>query len=129
MSGACAAARPQILAVDRPRPEGRIAGRDVSRAEAIAHAARLLAAARRPLVWGLGRASCEAQAVAVKIAQLLQGVISTPGSDEALQTVGEVSATLGEMRQRADLQLSSGTPIRWQPIHGCSNGTRRRKQT
>ncbi len=103
LEGACSLAGPQILAAEASRPAGRIAGRDVSQAEAIHEAARVLIAARAPLVWGLGRATCEAQAAAVEIGQLLGGVIAVPGGDDALQTVGEVSCTFGEMRQRADL--------------------------
>jgi formylmethanofuran dehydrogenase subunit B len=108
LDGACFLARPQILAAGASRPAGRIAGRETSRAEAIHEAARVLKAARAPLVWGLGRATCEAQAAAVEIAQLLGGVIAVPSSDDALQAVGEVSCTLGEMRQRGDLIVAWG---------------------
>jgi formylmethanofuran dehydrogenase subunit B len=116
VDGACSLARAQILAAGTARPEARIAGEDASRAEAIREAARLLATARAPLIFGFGRATCEAQAAAVEIASFLGSVIDSPGGDEALQTVGEVSCTLGEMRQRADLVVVWGAdPLKTHP--------------
>ncbi len=84
----------------------KLAGRVVTRNEAVTRAAQLLSSARSPLVHGLSGASCEAQGIAVEIAERIGGVLDVPGSRAslaALQTVGANSCTLGEIRQRADL--------------------------
>ncbi len=107
VAGACDRARPWFVG---KRPAGppvcQADGRPAELSEAIERAANLLAAARYPLVYGLSRATCEAQRIAVEIAQLLEGVLDVPtnrGSLEAIQSVGEVSCTFGEIRNRADL--------------------------
>jgi formylmethanofuran dehydrogenase subunit B len=110
--GACEIARPWFLG-DRAaeRPNCRVDGKPAEIDEALRHAAELLAAARYPLVYGLSRASCEAQRVAVDIAETLRGVIDVPasrGAMGALQSVGEVTATFGEIRNRADLIVAWG---------------------
>jgi formylmethanofuran dehydrogenase subunit B len=107
VTGACELARPWFLGERQTeRPTCRIDGRPADIDDALAKAAELLASARYPLLYGLGRASCEAQAVAVEIAELLRGALDTPadrGSLDALQTVGEITCTLGEIGGRADL--------------------------
>lgn len=83
-------------------------GKPASMEAAIAHAAGILKAARRPLVCGLGGISTEAQRVAVGIADSLGGVADwTVGQEDtaspiALQTVGAVAASYGELADRAD---------------------------
>ncbi len=78
---------------------------------AIANAAGILRAARAPLVMGFERATVEAQRFAVEIAARLGGFLDPTDdrgasrSHAALQTVGAVTATLGEVAQRADLVL------------------------
>ncbi len=102
--GACELARPRLLAAGAESPgESRRAGISPPCSEAIQQAARLLLQARRPLIWGLRRATCAAQVAAVEIAELLRGVIDVPGGGGALDVIGEATATLGEVRQRADL--------------------------
>jgi formylmethanofuran dehydrogenase subunit B len=107
VSGACELARPRFLGLsESERPTCRIDGRPAEIQEALARAAELLSSARYPLIHGLSRASCEAQAVAVEIAELLGGVLDTQtdrGALEAMQSVGEATCTLGEIRSRADL--------------------------
>ena len=107
VAGTCELARPWFLGErDSERPTCWIDAQPVEIDNALARAAELLASARYPLIYGLGRASCEAQAVAVEIAERLGGVLDTPsnrGSLDALQTIGEVTCTLGEIRSRADL--------------------------
>jgi formylmethanofuran dehydrogenase subunit B len=107
VSGACELARPRFLGgPESVRLTCRVDGRPAEVHEALARAAELLTSARYPLIYGLSRASCEAQAVAVEIAERLGGVLDTPadrGSLDALQSVGEVTCTLGEIRSRADL--------------------------
>ena len=121
---ACELARPQFLAAGTSdRPACQVAGRAATLEEAIGRATEILLAARYPLVWGLGRATCEAQAAAVEIAERLGGVVDASGSGdsgaghlEALQTVGEITCTLGEVRSRADLVVVwNADPVTAQP--------------
>ena len=92
--------RPGITSID-----GREAGID----EAIGRAADLLASAKSPVILGMTGASLEAQRVAVAIADRIGATID-PGRFaeswprwKAIQRVGMVSATLGEVRDRADV--------------------------
>ncbi|HEY7529196.1 MAG TPA: hypothetical protein VIC56_00810 [Gemmatimonadota bacterium] len=102
--GACEAGRRWLLA---PRPEEEpaavVEGRPVHDDEAVRAAARLLRDARRPLVWGLVRTSCEAVRPAVEIAERLRGAIDPaagpnhPDAVAAFAEWGEVTTTLGEV--------------------------------
>ncbi len=112
VENACEIARPWFLG-DRAakRPSCRVDGKAAEIDEALRRAAELLAAARYPLIYGLSRTSCEAQRVAFDIAEQLGGVIDIPASRAAmgaLQSVGEVTATFGEIRSRADLLVAWG---------------------
>lgn len=77
--------------------------------DALARAAGLLAASRSPLVWGLNGLTIEAQAVAVSIADRLGATIDVGHARkaavglDALQRVGRVSASYGEVKDRADV--------------------------
>jgi formylmethanofuran dehydrogenase subunit B len=74
----------------------------------IAQAAELLRDARAPLVMGFERATVEAQRLAVAMADRLGAFIDPTDergasrSHAAVQTVGAVTATLGEVAQRCD---------------------------
>jgi formylmethanofuran dehydrogenase subunit B len=118
-ANACELARPQFLAArDSERGGCRIAGQTATLDKAICRAAEILQRARYPLIWGLGRATCEAQAAAIEIAERLGGTIDSAGAGDfdALQTVGEITSTLGEVRSRADLVLVwSADPATDQP--------------
>ena len=87
----------------------RIGGRDVSEREAVNAAATLLATAARPLVYLAPDLSCEAQRELVAIADALDGILDSitsataAGSVLAAQERGRASATLGELRHRADV--------------------------
>lgn len=99
-------------------PEGdgtpRIAGSPASLDAAIARAAELLAAARLPLVTGLGTDVAGARA-AVALAERAGGVLdhaAAPGlfaNLRAMQDGGWITATLAEVRNRADLVVFLGT--------------------
>src|SRR5258708_4223226 len=95
-------------------PQGLIEGREASTEEAIEAAARILADARFPMIYGLSDTTCEAQREAVAIADAIGGTIDTTTSvchgpsGMAFQGVGESTATLGEMRNRADLLIFWG---------------------
>ena len=83
-------------------------GRAVPLDDAIANAASLLGAARRPLVYLAPDITSECQRVAVGIADRLGAALDSPTSQIAdgilaAQRRGRAGATLGEIRQRADL--------------------------
>ncbi|PYO29549.1 MAG: hypothetical protein DMD73_01470 [Gemmatimonadetes bacterium] len=93
--------------------EIRIRGRAGTLERAIAEAAKVLTDAQRPLVYLAGDISCEVQRDAVAIADRLQGAIDslagTAGAGVlAAQRRGRAGATLGELRQRADLVVFWG---------------------
>jgi formylmethanofuran dehydrogenase subunit B len=86
----------------------RIRGRAGTLERALTEAARLLTDAKRPLVYLAGDISCEVQRDAVAIADRLKGAIDSLASTAApgvlaAQRRGRAGATLGELRQRADL--------------------------
>jgi formylmethanofuran dehydrogenase subunit B len=89
-------------------------GQEVAWDQAIAEAARVLDAADSPLIYGLSSTACEAQRKAVALADSLGAMIDTTSSvchgptGLAMQTVGEPTCTLGEVRNRADLVIFWG---------------------
>jgi len=84
-------------------------GRDAGVDEALASAARLLSSASRPLVYLAPGNSCETQGTAAAIADLLRARLDSVTSSTAAPFVlsaqerGFASATLGEIRNRADV--------------------------
>ncbi len=96
------------------RPFALIGGREASTQEAIEEAAQILSKARFPLIYGLSDTTCEAQREAVAIADMIGGNLDTTTSvchgpsGIAFQAVGESTATLGEIRNRADLLVFWG---------------------
>jgi formylmethanofuran dehydrogenase subunit B len=90
-----------------PEEEPRIEGRPAGLEEALDRAADLLGSARAPLIWGLTRSTVETQRHALAIADRIGGFVRIAGagsaSTMAYQRVGRVSATLGEVRDRADI--------------------------
>src|SRR6059058_4170744 len=88
--------------------ETTVNGRSASLADALVEAARILRAARRPLVYLAPDLSCEAQREAVALSDRLGALLDTVTSVAAAgvlaaQRRGRAGATLGEIRQRADL--------------------------
>ena len=87
----------------------RVNGRACSFEEAVAAAAELLGAARLPLVYGLVESTVEAQQGAVRLADLLGAILDTASSPahraslDAFERVGLLTASLGEVRRRANL--------------------------
>lgn len=99
-------------------------GQPASPEDAIRRAVEILTAARQPLVYGLGATTTAAQRLAVAIADQIGGTIdiaATAGQravTQAFQTVGQVTATLGEIRNRADCVVYWGTdPVESHPRH------------
>ena len=91
------------------RPFALIGGREATTEEGVEEAAQILARARFPLIYGLSDTTCEAQRVAVGLADMLGGTIDTTTSvchgpsGIAFQGVGESTASLGELKNRADM--------------------------
>ncbi|MCO6455092.1 MAG: formylmethanofuran dehydrogenase subunit B [Pirellulaceae bacterium] len=109
---------------ERGAPAAQIAGQPASLGESLDRAAALLRAADYPLVYGLSRSTTAGQRAAVALAERLGGAIDTTASlchgpsIMALQEVGEVTSTLGEVRNRADLVVFWGChPAQSHPRH------------
>jgi formylmethanofuran dehydrogenase subunit B len=87
-----------------PPPLARVDGRETELDAALDAAAAILRDARAPLVYGLDRTTCEAQRAAVALADAIGGTIDTAaGSGLAFQARGASTATLGDVRDRAEI--------------------------
>jgi formylmethanofuran dehydrogenase subunit B len=95
----------------------RVDGSDVAVEQAVASAAARLADARRPLVYLAPGLSCETQREAAAIADLLRARLDSITTSTALpfvlasQAHGHASATLGELRNRADVVVFWGIDV------------------
>lgn len=106
------------------RPACLIHGKPASLEEGYDLAARILTAAKYPVIYGLSDSPCEAQRVAVSIADWISGTIDTTTSvchgpsGMAFQGVGEVTCSLGEVANRGDLIMFWGSnPAESHPRH------------
>ncbi|NWF96043.1 MAG: formylmethanofuran dehydrogenase subunit B [Candidatus Thorarchaeota archaeon] len=87
----------------------------VSLATAVDHAARILSASKRPLVYGLSSTENDAHREAYRIAELVRGVVDNTSSVchgpsiLGTQDAGEPIGSLGEVRLRADLVVYWGS--------------------
>ena len=96
------------------RPAALIGGREATTVEAVEEAAQILANAKFPIIYGLSDTTCEAQRVAVSIGDMIGGTIDTTTSvchgpsGIAFQGVGESTASLGEIKNRADMVVFWG---------------------
>src|SRR5438093_1591759 len=93
--------------------ETRSSGKTVAPDVALADAAKLLGRAERPLVYLAPDISCETQRAAVAVADRLGALLDSPTAEVAAgilasQRRGRAGATLGEIRQRADLVVFWG---------------------
>jgi formylmethanofuran dehydrogenase subunit B len=109
---------------DQSRPVAVVDGRAVDAAEATEEAARILATARYPVIYGLSDTTSEAQRVAVEIADLAGACLDTTTSvchgpsGIAFELVGETTCTLGEIKNRADMVIFwGGNPAESHPRH------------
>jgi formylmethanofuran dehydrogenase subunit B len=90
-------------------PVARVDGAEAELEQALDAAAALLSAARAPLVYGLGRATCEDQRAAVALAEALGAAIDPAGpaldgaAGGAFPARGASTATLGEVRDRSEV--------------------------
>ena len=106
------------------RPDATIEGKPATYEAAIERAAQILVNARYPITYGLSDTTTEAQRVAVAISDWIGGNIDTTTSvchgpsGMAFQGVGEVTCSLGELRNRADyLIFWGGNPAESHPRH------------
>jgi formylmethanofuran dehydrogenase subunit B len=92
----------------------RFQGRDVSVDDALDAAARLLARAARPLIYLAPDISCEVQRQGIALADALRATLDSVTSATAMSSIlaaqerGRAGATLGEVRNRADLLVFWG---------------------
>ncbi|MDA0590705.1 MAG: formylmethanofuran dehydrogenase subunit B [Planctomycetota bacterium] len=106
------------------RPDAMIEGQPATYEQAIERAADILCNATYPLTYGLSDTTCEAQRVAVAITDWIGGCLDTTTSvchgpsGMAFQAVGEVTCTLGEVKNRADFLIFwGGNPAESHPRH------------
>jgi formylmethanofuran dehydrogenase subunit B len=106
---ACPLGRDQFVAF-RPShdPACLLDGQPATFDVAIERAARILTDAHSPLIFGLGDATTEAQRAGVSLGDWIGACVDIAGAEsggatmDALQSVGEVACTLGEIKNRAD---------------------------
>lgn len=105
-------------------PSCLIEGQAATIEEGMERSAQILAQARYPLIYGLSDTTSESQRVAVAIADWAGSCIDTTSSvchgpsGMAVQGVGEVTCTLGEVRNRGDLIIFWGAnPAESHPRH------------
>src|SRR2546422_2047484 len=106
------------------RPVVTIEGKPATLDEGIERAAQILTQARYPIVYGLSDTTCEAQRVAVSIADRIGGCVDTTTSvchgpsGMAFHGVGEVTCSLGEVKNRPGPGVFWGSnPAQSHPRH------------
>jgi formylmethanofuran dehydrogenase subunit B len=116
---ACDLARPRLLGVATTRDDAGVLEHD----QALDEAAGLLRAARAPVIVGLGKSSNETVGKAVALADRLGAVVQVGGAASsprisAFQRGGLVSATLGDVKNRADVVIFWAVdPVATHPRH------------
>ncbi|HFD12121.1 MAG TPA: formylmethanofuran dehydrogenase subunit B [Crenotrichaceae bacterium] len=105
-------------------PVALIDGKEASLKDAVEAAAQIFVSAKFPAIYGLSDTTCEAQKEAVAIADYVNGNIDTTTSvchgptGMAFQGVGESTASLGEIKNRADFVMYwGGNPAEAHPRH------------
>lgn len=101
-----------------------IHGQPASLEDGYQKAAEILTTGKYPIIYGLSDSPCEAQRVAVSIADWISGTIDTTTSvchgpsGMAFQGVGEVTCSLGEVTNRGDMIIFWGSnPAESHPRH------------
>jgi len=126
IEGACRLAEPWFaaLAAAPAQPQALIEGNSASFTQAVDRAADILRECQAPLICGLTRSSTDGLRAALELAERVGGCIdpttspSQTASTLALQSVGESTCTLGEVRHRADLVIFWGAdPVTTHPRH------------
>jgi formylmethanofuran dehydrogenase subunit B len=110
LSGGCALTDKWLMEREGVVPPlARVDAHETELDRALDEAAAILGRARAPLVYGLGQTTCEAQRAAVALAETIGAVIDPAGplldgaSGLAFQARGASTATLGDVRDRADV--------------------------
>ena len=121
---ACWASRGSSTITTTDDPACLIEGQPAAVEEGIERAARILTEAKYPIIYGLSDTTSEAQRVAVSIGDWIGGCVDTTTSvchgpsGIAFQDVGEVTCTLGEIKNRGDLIIFWGSnPAESHPRH------------
>jgi len=122
---ACALSEPWFLKQTAShQPPARMDGKQVTLEKAVQRATDLLFQSRAPLVYGLSTSSTPGQRAAVRLADQLGATIDTTASTchapsiLAVQSVGESTSSLGEVKNRADLIVYWGSnPMESHPRH------------
>ncbi|KUK62186.1 MAG: Formylmethanofuran dehydrogenase, subunit B [Methanoculleus marisnigri] len=98
--------------------------KEISYDEAVDYTARMLADAKKPLMYGWSSTNCEAQSVGAEIGEAVGAVMDNTAtvchgtSLIAVQDIGIPSCTLGEVKNRADRVLFWGcNPAHAHPRH------------
>ncbi len=106
------------------RPSCLIEGQPATLEAGYDRAAKILTDGKYPIIYGLSDSPCEAQRVAVSIADWIDGTIDTTTSvchgpsGMAFQGVGEVTCSLGEVANRGDMIMFWGSnPAESHPRH------------
>ena len=112
---ACHLAEPWFLnQSSAKRLAAEIDGNAASLEEALQRAVNILSQAKAPLIYGLSRSSTPGQRAAINLADRLGATIDTTASMchgpsiMAVQSVGESTCSLGEVRNRSDLVIFWG---------------------
>lgn len=124
-SPGCALAEPWLLSQSSVDvPVARVEGRNVSFEQAVERAASILRTSNSPLIYGLSNSSTPGQRSAVRLADTIGACIDTTASTchapsiVALQSVGESTCSLGEIRNRSNLVIYWGSnPTKSHPRH------------
>lgn len=105
-------------------PSCKVDGNPASVEEGVERAAQILANSKYPLIYGLSDTTSESQRVAVGIGDWIGGNVDTTTSvchgpsGMAFQGVGEVTCSLGEVRNRGDMIIFWGSnPAESHPRH------------
>jgi formylmethanofuran dehydrogenase subunit B len=123
---ACALGKAWLLGhtEETDRPVALIDGQPADLDTAIDVAAKLLVDAQYPLIYGLSSTYIEAQRQSVELADVLEATIDCctsvchGPSGMAMQSVGEPTCSLGEVKNRADLLIYWGSnPAESHPRH------------
>jgi formylmethanofuran dehydrogenase subunit B len=110
----CAFSKGMFLNHHKKLAKPMVSGAEVSLEEAIKESVAILKHSHNPLIYGLSGNTCEAQRTAIELAELIGGNIDNTASichgptTLGLQTVGAVTCTLGEVKNRADLVVFWG---------------------
>ena len=123
--GSCHLSESWFLDQESQKPHvAEIRGANTDLHSAIETAAEILNNACSPLIYGLSRSSTDGQRAAVQLADAIGANVDTTASlchapsIMAIQSVGESTCSLGEIRNRADLVVFWGVdPVRSHPRH------------